>query len=428
MSSGFITVLKNRDFLKIWIAQIFSQSANHLLNFLLVLQIYELTKSNTMVSLLVLAFTIPSIFFGIYAGVCADRFSQKRTMFLANVLRALIVLGYAYLGGTLWYIYLAAFLISSAMQFFLPAEAARIPAIVKKENYLAANSLYIFTTYGALLFGYSLAGVVQLLSFQERFLVISSFFIVAAVALSFLPLDLGRVEKMSVSSIFLGVKKDFKESWDVIKTKPDIYMPIFYLVFIWVAVSITYVLLPSLALDILNINTKEISHLVIIPAGIGVISGAFVVEGFGRKFNKRKLIALGFFLIGIIGVLISTIPDSKDIFVNKFPEFFSTYHLALKIPIINILLFAIGFGAIFIIVPAQTLLQENTHVELRGRVFGFLSMLINISSFLPILFVGIIADLISMQNVMIIMSLAVVVVGILNLLYVYKIKPVNTNM
>jgi len=422
MGSGFVNVLKNKDFLKIWLAQIFSQSANHLLNFLLVLRIYELTNSNTMVSFLVLSFTIPSIIFGIYAGVCADRFSQKRTMYLANILRALIVLGYAYLGGSIWYIYLAAFLISSAMQFFLPAEAARIPAIVKRENYLAANSLYIFTTYGALLFGYSLAGVVQFLGNKGQFLFITFFFLIAAFSLSFLPYDSGRAKKISLSAIFLGIKKDFIESWEIIKRKADIYMPIFYLVSIWIAIAVSYVLIPSLARDVLHIQTTEVSHLVIIPAGIGAVSGALLVESWGKRFDKKKLIAVGIFFIGITGIFLSTIPNFRHFLIEKMPEFTSSYALLFKIPIINILLFLLGFGAVFIIVSSQTLLQENTEVKLRGRVFGFLSMLINISSFLPILLVGIIADLISMQIVMILMSVAALFMGVLNLFFIYKRK------
>jgi len=420
MGGGFINVLKNKDFLKIWIAQIFSQSANHLLNFLLILKIYELTNSNKMVSFLVLSFTIPSIVFGLYAGVCADRFSQKRIMYLANILRALIVLGYAYLGGTLWYIFVAAFLVSSAMQFFLPAEAARIPAIVERENYMAANSLYIFTTYGALLFGYSLAGVAQLLGEQGQYMFISLFFLIAAVSLSFLPYDRGRYMKINVKSIFRGVLKDLSYSWDIVKKRPDVYMPILYLVFGWIAVSVGYVLLPSLANDILNINTVEISHLVIIPAGVGAITGAFIIEGLSKRYNRNKLIALGIFIMGAVGLLIATIPNFRELFYAKFPEFIASYGLVLKIPVINILLFTIGFGAVFVIIPAQTLLQENTKDHLRGRVFGFLSVMINLSTFMPILIIGIVADIINMQNVMILISATVLLIGFISLFYAYK--------
>ena len=373
-----------------------------------------------MVSFLVLSFTIPSIIFGLYAGVCADRFSQKRIMYLANILRALIVLGYAYLGGALWYIFIAAFLISSAMQFFLPAEAARIPAIVKRENYMAANSLYIFTTYGALLFGYSLAGVAQLLGEQGQYMFISLFFLIAAISLSFLPYDKGRYIKISMKSIFRGVLRDLSYSWSIVKERPDIYMPILYLVFGWIAVSVGYVLLPSLANDILNINTVEISHLVIIPAGVGAITGAFIIEGLSKKYNRNKLIALGIFVMGAVGLLIATFPNFRELFYERFPEFVSSYGLALKIPAINILLFAIGFGAVFVIIPAQTLLQENTKDHLRGRVFGFLSVMINLSTFMPILVIGIIADIINMQNVMILISAIVLLIGFISLFYAHK--------
>ena len=45
-------------------------------------------------------------------------------------------------------------------------------------------------------------------------------------------------------------------------------------------------------------------------------------------------------------------------------------------------------------IPAQTQLQEDLPEEVRGRVFGVLNMLVSVSSFLPIIIVGPIADLI----------------------------------
>ena len=52
----------------------------------------------------------------------------------------------------------------------------------------------------------------------------------------------------------------------------------------------------------------------------------------------------------------------------------------------------VAYGAVAI--PSQTQLQEDLPEEVRGRVFGVLNMLVSVSSFLPIIIVGPISDLI----------------------------------
>jgi len=414
------SVLKNKDFLKLWLAQIFSQSANQLLNFILILKVYEMTGSSTMVSLLIVCITIPPVLFGIYAGVFADRFSQKMIMYGVNFLRGLFVLSYAFLSFHLWYIFLMAFLISSVMQFFLPAEAARIPAVVKKEQYLAANSLYVSTNYAAVALGYSLVGLVQLLpKVQYQFVFISILFFIASFVLLFLPYDKGKKIEMSFAKLFMGVKQDFLESWVLIKSKASIYMPFIYLIFIWIAFGVSYVMIPSLAKEVFNIPNISISQLVVIPAVLGAITGGFLVNKICKKNKKEKVISLGILMIGFDALVISLIPNIKNILINN-GLYTSLFLFLLKPIIIVALLFIIGMGAILIIAVAQTLLQENLEENHRGRTFGFLYMCTNVLNFLPVIFVGLLADILSIKTVIFIIALVVVLFGFSNLYILNK--------
>ena len=214
MRTGFVDVFRNKNFLKIWGAQIFSQTANHLLNFLLIVRVYDITHSNLKVSILILCFTMPSILFSIYAGVFADRFSQKRIMSGVNFLRALLTIGFVLFDTNLVAIYIFVFLISSAMQFFLPAEAARIPAIVEKDDYIAANSLYIFTNYGAMIFGFSLVSFIKFLDIGYQFSLISLGFLISSLTLLFLPYDKPKIAKISRELLFDGVREYFLKGWN----------------------------------------------------------------------------------------------------------------------------------------------------------------------------------------------------------------------
>src|SRR6266480_656659 len=55
--------------------------------------------------------------------------------------------------------------------------------------------------------------------------------------------------------------------------------------------------------------------------------------------------------------------------------------------------FVFGVSYALITVPSMTLLQEELPDEIRGRVFGFLNMLVSIFSLVPLVVVGPIADL-----------------------------------
>uniref|UniRef100_A0A7C4R336 MFS transporter n=1 Tax=candidate division CPR3 bacterium TaxID=2268181 RepID=A0A7C4R336_UNCC3 len=417
-------VLKNKDFLKLWFAQIFGQSANQLFNFLIILKVYEMTGSNTMVSLLIVCITMPSVLFGVYAGVFADRFSQKKIMYSVNLLRAFFVFSYAFLSFHLWYIYVIAFFTSSVMQFFLPAEAARIPSVVKKEEYLSANSLYVSTNYAAVILGYALVGFVQLMGSTEiQFTFISVLFFISALILLFLPPDSGNKVKVSFDKLFVGIKRDFLESWTLIKSSASIYMPFIYLVFIWVSFGVAYVVVPSLAKEILNIPIISVSHLVIIPAVFGTVMGGILVGRLCKKFKREKLINIGILLIGLDVLVVSIIPTVRSILINN-GYYANLSVLIIKPIIIFILMFMVGVGVILVVSISQTLLQENIEENHRGRVFGFLYMCTNVLNFLPVIVVGILADILTIKTVIFMLSLFVISFSLVNfyLLHIRQLR------
>ena len=70
----------------------------------------------------------------------------------------------------------------------------------------------------------------------------------------------------------------------------------------------------------------------------------------------------------------------------------------------------VAYGAVAI--PAQTQLQEDLPEEVRGRVFGILNMLVSVSSFLPIIIVGPISDLIGTATVMLVVAIGVLGAGV----------------
>src|SRR5438067_139119 len=129
-----LLILRNRQFSKLWTAQVLSLVAQNFLNFALIIRVFDITQgthfANVAVSLVVLAFGIPSVFFAAVAGVYVDHWDRRLVMVIANLTRALLVLAYPYIEGQFWLILVLTFLVSTATQFFTPAEAATIPKLV----------------------------------------------------------------------------------------------------------------------------------------------------------------------------------------------------------------------------------------------------------------------------------------------------------
>ncbi len=74
---------------------------------------------------------------------------------------------------------------------------------------------------------------------------------------------------------------------------------------------------------------------------------------------------------------------------------------------VAVLVFALGMLNAIISSTAQTVLQENSQEETRGRIFGALNMFINLASTLPILVAGILSDLLSVTVVVTMLGLGV---------------------
>src|SRR5207245_6446761 len=82
-------------------------------------------------------------------------------------------------------------------------------------------------------------------------------------------------------------------------------------------------------------------------------------------------------------------------------------------PIMGLALIA-GFGFVAIMVPSQTFLQERAPVELRGRVFAVQLMLSNFASVVPLLLLGGLADLIGVDETLVLIGVLIAVAGMIS--------------
>jgi len=86
-------VRENRNFRRLWLAQIISEIGDWFYSLAVYSLILDLTGSAQLVALAVVVQVLPQTFASPTAGVVNDRMSRKRVMIVADVARMVIVWG-----------------------------------------------------------------------------------------------------------------------------------------------------------------------------------------------------------------------------------------------------------------------------------------------------------------------------------------------
>lgn len=415
MNNHLLSALSVRPFLFLWLAELLSQVATNMTNFILLLVVFSLTHSNTAVSGIMLAFLLPAILFGIFAGVFVDHQDKKHILTATNIVRGIILLLLTFYHTNLVGVYLLTFAVATSTQFFIPAETPMIPLLVEKKLLLSANALFGITFYGSLLIAYALSGPLLIFFGQKTvFLALSVVFFVATIFSSLIKRT-HEVKKQSRMPKNLTLSGEIKIALHTIFSSKKIYHSFLLLSLSQILVLVIAVIGPGFANTILKIPVNTFPLLFVMPAAIGMGVGAFILTNYFHSISKDKIINGGLFmtafallLLPFAGKLVSQ-PLVRN-FNHMQPAFQFT-----KINLLVVLAFFSGLANAFIFVPANTLIQEETTDEVRGKIYGALNALISLLSLVPIVIVGSFADIFGVASVLIVLAVSVFIVGILRL-------------
>lgn len=400
--NNFKNVLRNKDFMFLWLAQALSVFTAQMLNFVLSFIIFEKTGSSFYVSLLYLFYILPVVILGLFAGILVDHVSKRKIMIYTNLLQAVIVLMYIGLENTWWYIYPVVFLYSIVDEFYFPAEAGMLPTVVKKRQLPIANFLFTLASYGGIAVGFSLAGeIIKLLGVPVTFKLASVLLILAMLASILIYKDKasGRLA-LFIKSPVKELRNGILENYRFILRNKIIYstmlmMLVFQLFLVSLAISV-----PVLGKEIFNINLLDIGVRVILPIFAGSLLGALFVDRYIE--GRKKMIVTGsIFMAGLSILTIAYMGANAIIFY----------------PLILLILFVLGFTAIVIMITGNTIIQEQTPLEKMGAVAGSLKLLQSIIVVLPSLFAGLVIDLIGVIPVVTVLGIALFIFGGISLYF-----------
>ncbi|MEM6591394.1 MAG: MFS transporter [Cyanobacteria bacterium P01_C01_bin.73] len=391
--TGFWPVLQNRNFLTLWLGQVFSQMADKVYLVLMIAIISSQFESpgqtiSGWVSAVMIAFTIPAVLFGSLAGVYVDRWRKKPVLVLTNLLRGGLVVAippliwtfqdwgnWAGFPVSFWALLLVTFAVSTLTQYFAPAEQATIPLIVQKGHLLSANSLYTTTMMASVIIGFAVGE--PLLAIADSLLVpldhgsgvgkdilVGGCYAIAGIIL----LTMQTQERdLDAETKHPHPWQDIRDGFLYIQNHRQIRSALIQLVMLFCVFAALAVLAVRLAEVIPNLRSSQFGVL-LAAGGVGMAIGAAVIGQFGQRFRRLSLGTLG--SVGMAGALSALA--------------FTTANLWACLSLIGLL----GIFAAIIGIPMQTTIQEKTPEAMRGKVFGLQNNLVNIALTLPLALAG----------------------------------------
>ena len=261
-----IGLFRNRAFLAVWAAQILSQTAANAVTSALIILVAELTHSNTSSSFLILLAIIPAVLFGIGAGVLVDRTDRRFVLVVTNALRGVAVLPLLLAGTSLTTAYLVNFLVASVTIFFVPAESATIPGIVRKRDLLVANSLFTFTFNGSFLLGFIILApiAVSLYGFEVLWTVIAAMFGISSVLCATLPPSPPPQKAAHLISAelaeraFTETRQGISEAFHYLRATPLVTWAMVYIALTYTLIAVAGALAPGFVREVLRLGERRV--------------------------------------------------------------------------------------------------------------------------------------------------------------------------
>lgn len=390
-------IFRKRDFSLMWSAQLVSTIGEALTDLAAAILIFSLTDSAFAVGAILMVTAIPTLVFGLFAGVFVDRFDKKRILLLANLLRGFIVLGIP-LAFTLSQqgaisqdvaiaaLYGLVFISASVRQFFDPAWEAVLPEIASEEELTQANSFLAVSSFGSTAVGFAAAGLLfatdPLLPF---YIDAVTYFVAFALLLAVKVPKGGPPEKTSIGVVAENLKSGARYLWrtPILRSILLTGSPVFLSFGLW------NVLLLPMAIRELDATEFEYG----IQEGltsVGFVIGSFFMARFGDRLPEGSWVVSSTIAMGLFGVLYGLAPD------------------------INVAIALVGVTG-FLNAPQsiarRLLLQRHIPRDMRGRVFSAMFVSRDVLFLLGMVGAGL-ADVFNVRHLIIVSSIVLVAAGV----------------
>ncbi|HEX6301575.1 MAG TPA: MFS transporter [Acidimicrobiia bacterium] len=384
-------LLRIRDFRYLWVAQVLSDFGDNLTFITLLILIQRLTGSTVALAGLMVSMALPTLVFGILAGVYVDRFDRKKAMILSDLLRAVVVLCFLFVRSEelVPVIFAIAFVQASIGTVFNPARNAFLPAAVGTDKLLAANSVSQTSRIVFNLLGTAAAGVLAALgeSLGPAFIVDSatffgSFLLISRIRTSGISKKDGAESKVWV---------DMKEGFRVMISSRPLRAVLIALSVTMLGLGAVNVLFVPFIIDDLMVSEAFLGAIEASQVAGLVISGTLVAVSASR-LRPSHLVSIG---LVTVGIFVGAISGADAVWQ------------------VMVLLLLVGLSVGPVQAGANTLSQTLIEDSLRGRVGGAVNTLISAANITSMGLAGVAAAAIGTRNVFLVSGSLVALSGLL---------------
>ena len=390
---------RQRDYRLMLSAGLISLVGDWLLRTGLAFQIYVLTGSTLASGGLLLASFLPAVLLGSLAGVFVDRWNQRTTMIVTNVLNAIVLLPLIAVhdASMIWIVYAVVLAQSCLQQFFTPAEQSLVPLLVNSDQLVTANALNSQIRDLARLIGAALGGVLAaaggltLLALGD-----AATFLVAVVLIVAMRHRQERPARVKESA--RGAIRKLKEEWTE-GLRLCVAGPAMRLFFVFCLVTgvgegiMSTLFAPFVSADLGG--DGKVYGLIVSSQAIGGIIGGLVAAAIGNRRPAATLWGIGAFAFGLIDTVLFLYPLASDSLIPAF-----------------VCMIVVGLPGALTIAGMMTVFQNLTVDGTRGRIYGAVGAAESIAVLIGITTAGLLGDAVGIIPVLVFQGLGYVVGGL----------------
>lgn len=425
---SFRRVLKNRNFVFLWLAQLISLTILNAANFGVIVLVNDQTHSVVMAGLAIIAFTLPAVPFSALAGVIVDRMNKRTVLWVSNILRMftmlLFVVSLLADRTNLLPLYVLTFMTSLIGQFFTPAEAASIPLLVGERELMPALSLFNITMTLAQGIGFLVLGSIvarifppftlhvamltlNVHSIDMLFVLVAFFYLVCAGLIlcisphkfeeKHLKKQAGNTETEAGKAL-RALWRDIVEGWQFVRNDRMLYFTVIQLSVVGNIMLLIGELAGPFVQQVLHRPAADMS-LILAPAAVGLVGASIFMPRIANHVGKLRLTVIGFIALAAGFVLL---PANQWLawYLYQGQGAESAWLLWSTISLV----FILGIAMACVNIPTQTLMQERSPGAVRGRVFSLQFMIYNMGSIPILLFAGVFAQFIGFNWLILLVS------------------------
>jgi len=342
------------------------------------LLVYRISGSGIVLGLMALANAVPTIVCSLLGGALADRM-QKKSILAYSMLGAMalsLVVGYAittgYLGedvpGSWWILIVTATLQGGVMGLMMPSRQAIISEIVEDEQVLNAVSLNTMGMNAFRILAPAATGfLIKAFDFSVVYYISAAMYGIAGFCMFLMPKT---AQKFSEGSSALS---DIVDGMRYIRRNRTMFYVLVATLFVMICGLPFMHLMPMVTEDVLGVDEVGLGILFTV-SGIGAIVGSLILASLPSKKRGTIMLVSGV----IMGLALMAFGFSTWWWVSVFVVIF------------------VGLGQTGHRASGNSLAQNYTEPEYRGRVMSFMMMGLGFSS-LGTFFAGVLAETVGIE-------------------------------